>query len=463
MSAMRVTTADGETIRGLPPGPALPAFVQSLNWVYRPIPWMRSLAARYGDYATVRAPGHAPVVFVTDPEAIQQVFAASADELHAGEGNAILLPLVGQNSLLLLDGNRHRRERKLLMPPFHGERMQAYADVMRQVTDQVAASWRQRRKVTLLSEFQQITLDIILRAVFGLNEGAAMDDFRNLMRQTLQSVIRPAALLLVRGDGTMRAERLLRALGPLTPWNRFQSLKAKVDARLHSEIRARRQQPTGGVDILSLLLSARDEKGELMGDDELRDEMMTLVVAGHETTAVSLAWAVYLLHANPDALARARAELGKVVGPRAVTARDVPQLEYLDACIKESMRLQPVLPLVARVVRGGPYRLGPYELPEGTAITPCIYLTHRRPDLWSEPARFRPERFLDAKPPPHHFFPFGGGLRRCIGMAFAQFEMKIVLAQLLRREMKLPDGYQGRMRRRGITFAIEDGLPVTFA
>jgi cytochrome P450 len=423
---------------------------------------MHSLAERYGDYVTFRAPGHAPMVFVSDPEAIQQVFAASADELHAGEGNAILLALVGPNSLLLLDGSRHRRERKLLMPPFHGERMQAYADVMRQVTDRVTSSWRARRKVTLLEEFQRITLDIILHAVFGLDEGAAMEDFRDLMRQTLQSVARPAVLMLARGDGTVRAEGLLRALGPLVPWNRFQSWKAKVDARLHSEIRARRRRPTGGVDILSLLLSTRDEKGGLMGDDELHDEMMTLVVAGHETTAVSLTWTVYLLLTNPDALARARAELRKVVGDRVVTARDVPQLEYLDACIKESMRLQPVLPLVARVVRGGPYRLGPYELPEGTAINPCIYLTHRRPDLWSEPARFRPERFLDAKPPPHHFFPFGGGLRRCIGMAFAQFEMKIVLAQLLRHDMKLPNNYRGRMRRRGITFAIEDGLPLTF-
>src|SRR5215472_11574573 len=189
---MRVTTANCETIRGLPPGPALPPLVQSLNWLYRPIPWMHSLSARYGDYVTVRAPGHAPMVFVSDPE-------------------AILLPLVGPSSLLLLDGSRHRRERKLLMPPFHGERMQAYADVMRQVTDQIAASWRARSKVTLLEQFQRITLDIILRAVFGLNEGAAMNDFRDLMRQTLQSVIRPAALLLVRGDGTMRGKSLLRA------------------------------------------------------------------------------------------------------------------------------------------------------------------------------------------------------------------------------------------------------------
>lgn len=457
---MRVTTASGEMIRGLPPGPALPPLVQVLNWLYRPIPWMNSLAQRYGDYFTLRAPGHAPMVFVSDPEAIQQVFAASADELHAGEGNAILLPLVGPSSLLLLDGSRHRRERKLLMPPFHGERMQAYAEVMCEVTDQVASSWRARRKVTLLEEVQRITLDIILRAVFGLDEGAAMDDFRELMRQTLQSVIRPAVLLFARGDGTVRAEGLLRSLGPLVPWNRFQAFKAKVDARLHSEIRARRLRQVGGVDILSLLLSARAENGERMSDDQLRDEMMTLVVAGHETTAVSLTWTVYLLLSNPDALARARAELRKVVGDRAVSALEVPQLEYLDACIKESMRLQPVLPLVARVVRGRPYRLGPYELPEGTAINPCIYLTHRRPDLWVEPRRFRPERFLDAKPPPHHFFPFGGGLRRCIGMSFAQFEMKLVLAQLLRHEMTLPKDYQGRMRRRGITFAIEDGLPL---
>lgn len=460
---MRVTTAHGEMIRGLPSGPALPQVVQVLNWLYRPIPWMHALAERYGDYFTLRAPGHAPMVFVSDPEAVQQVFAASADELHAGEGNAVLLPLVGANSLLLLDGSRHRRERKLLMPPFHGERMQAYAEVMREVTEQVVSSWRLRRQITLLEEVQRITLDVILRAVFGLNEGAAMDDFRELMRQTLQSVIRPAVLLFARGDGSVRAEYLLRALGPLVPWNRFQAFKAKVDAHLYSEIRTRREQPNTGIDILSLLLSARDERGEPMRDHELRDEMMTLVVAGHETTAVSLTWTVYLLLSNPDALARARAEVAKVVGDRAVTARDVPQLEYLDACIKESMRLQPVLPLVARVVRGGAYRLGPYELPEGTAINPCIYLTHRRPDLWGEPARFRPERFLEAKPPPHHFFPFGGGLRRCIGMAFAQFEMKIVLAQLLRHEMRLPRNYRGRMRRRGITFAIEGGLPLTVA
>jgi cytochrome P450 len=403
------------------------------------------------------------MVFVSDPEAIQQVFAASADELHAGEGNSILLRLVGPNSLLLLDGSRHHRERKLLLPPFHGERMQAYAEVMRRVTDQVTSSWSAGEKLTLLGEFQQITLDIILRAVFGLSEGAAMDELRELMRQTLQSLVRPAVLLLARGDGSVRGERLLRALGPITPWNRFRRWKAKLDARLYCEIRARRREPTGGTDILSLLLSARDEQGQPMQDEELHDEMITLVVAGHETTAVSLTWAVYFLLANPDALARARAELRKVVGDRGITAREVSQLEYLDACIKESMRLQPVLPLLARIVRADSYRLGPYELPEGTAINPCIYLTHRRPDLWSEPARFRPDRFLEAKPPPHHFLPFGGGLRRCIGMAFAQFEMKIVLAHLLRRDLKLPNDYLGRMRRRGITFAIEDDLPVTLA
>jgi cytochrome P450 len=444
----------------LPPGPRLPALVQQLHWLYRPTEYMQECTQRYGDVFTVRAPGYPPLVFFSRPELIKQVFAGDPEVLLAGVGNALLRPILGDNSVLVLDGPKHQKERKLMLPAFHGERMLRYGELMREAADKAIDRWPAGKSFALHPWMQRVTMEVILRAVFGVERADLLARFTELMERMLGMVGRnPAILLVLRGDGTVRGEGLLRSLGPLTPWGRYHALGAKLDALLFEEIRKRRASGAGE-DVLSLLLTARHEDGTPMSDQELRDEMLTLVMAGHETTATALIWATYHLLANPDALAQARAEVHGVVGDGTLSGGHVPQLEYLDAAIKESHRLRPVLPLVARVV-AREYQLGEWLLPKGTGLNPCIWLTNRRKDLWGDPERFRPERFLDKKPLPHEYFPFGGGARRCIGMAMANYETKVVLAQmLLRTQLRIADGYRPRMRRRGITFAMAEGLPV---
>lgn len=446
----------------LPPGPRLSPLRQQLKWTYQPFPWLEENARTFGDVFTLRFPGFPPMVMVSDPELIRQVFTGDPNVLEAGKANAILRPVVGDSSMLLLDGPRHVRERKLMMPPFHGERMQSYTDAMRAATDRVIDGWKQGARFALHPYMQQITMDVIMRAVFGMEEGESLRTLRERLRELLDFGSSPTMFLLFARNGDMELKWYQRVLGPLSPWLRWMKLKESVDAILMSEIRRRRDSGVQGQDILSMLLAARDEEGKPMTEQELHDEMITLVVAGHETTATVLATTFFWLLTNPDVLARADAELAKVVGDGALAAKHVPQLEYLDAIAKESQRLTPVVPSVARVL-SQPLRLGRFELPAGVVVAPSIYLTHRRPDLWPEPERFNPDRFIERRPSPYEYFPFGGGARRCIGMAFAQLEMKVVLAEvLLRTRLRLAPGYRGRPVRRGVTFGMAEGLPVVF-
>jgi cytochrome P450 family 110 len=449
----------------LPPGPGTSSLLQRLAWTYRPFSFMEENGKAYGDMFTARMSGMPASVLISDPETIKQVFTAEPDLLDAGRANVIVKPLVGERSVLLLDGPRHTRERKLMMPPFHGERMQSYADVMRAATDEVVGRWRSDAPFQLHSQMQEITLEVIIRAVFGMGDGEQLQTLRDRLRRLLDIGANSLFLLFFSNDSAeeitpQKLKWYQRALGPLSPWVRWVELKEEVDRLLMGEIRRRRDSGAMGEDILSLLLSARDEAGAAMTDEELHNEMMTLVVAGHETTATALTSVMFQVLSHPEVLARMEEELAKVVGDGPLTAKHVSQLEYLDAVTKEGQRLNPVLPMVARVLRR-PARFGNFDLPAGTVVCPCIYLTHRRPDLYPEPERFNPDRFLERKPGPYEYFPFGGGNRRCIGMAFAQFEMKVVLAEvLLRARLKLPQGYRGRMVRRGITFCMSEGLPV---
>jgi cytochrome P450 len=441
-------TADSS---GLPPGPRRPSLVQLLDWAYRPLPFLHDCQRRFGDAFTLRFPGLGPFVLVSAPEAIKQVFTGDAEVLQAGKGNQILEPLVGSRSVLLLDGPEHLRHRRLLLPPFHGERMMAYAQVMRDVTVASIAAWPVGEPFSLHPRMQAITLDVILRTVFGLDEGAQMRRFAELLLPLFEPPPFVFAFL----------PQVFRHDLPLSPYRRFLRRKDAVDRELHAIIAERRRAPDAAdrTDILSLLLSATDEDGRPLTDTELRDELITAIAAGHETSATALSWAFERILSTPDVAARLGEEIAGA-GGAAFDLAQVGRLAYVDATIKETLRLRPIIPIVVRQLQA-PYRIGDRLLPKGTHLAPCIYLAHRRPEAYPDPERFQPERFLNKKIDPYTWLPFGGGIRRCIGMAFAQYEMTIVLATVLGSvDLRLAPGAPVRPVRRSVTLAPSGGTRV---
>ena len=432
----------------LPPGPRVPSLFQIFQWVFRPIPFMQRCAETYGDAFTLRIMGATPIVFFSDPATIKQVFTGDPERLQAGQANSRVFRLfVGPNSLLVLDGARHKRERRLLMPPFHGERMRLYGDMMCEITDRMIDTWPPETSFPIHSCMLEITLDIILRAVFGVREDARTARLRTLIIEYLGLLVGRNPLLA------------------LAAWGRLTRLQGEIDRLLYDEIRRCKElAQEGRTDIMAMLVAVRDEDGQPMRDEEIRDEMITMLLAGHDTTATSLAWVIHRLLQNPDVLATARAEVASVIGsgphPPRPTAEQVAEFSYLDAVIKETARLNPVVPITVRHLEQGMH-IGGYDLPAGAIAAPCIYLTHRRPELWPNPEEFNPERFVARRVDPYTFFPFGGGVRYCLGAAFATYEMKMVLARILSRVTLRPDpGHTVRTERRGITFVPSGGVPV---
>jgi cytochrome P450 family 135 len=420
----------------LPPGPPYPRALQTLGWGFRPGPFMERCQRRYGDMFTLKIASEGTWVFVTHPDAVKQVFTGDPRLLHAGEGNKVLMPLLGQNSVLLLDEDPHMRQRKLMLPPFHGERMRAYRDVMTSVTEAELERWPRGDPLELWPRMQAITLEVIVRTVFGVSEGERLD------------ALRPALRELLEWGSDVRHMMVIALLGPsrLEYLRGFTRARDRADELLFEEIRERRTAPDLAErdDVLSMLLQARYEDGRGMSDEELRDELMTLLVAGHETTATALSWAVERLVRHPEKLER-------------LASGDE---EYLDAVVKETLRLRPVLPIVLRRLTE-PMEIGGRELPAGVAVAPCIYLMHRRPDVYPEPTRFRPERFLEQQAGTYTWIPFGGGVRRCLGATFAIFEMKVVLETIAARLRLTPaDPRSERIARRLITLIPERGAQV---
>jgi cytochrome P450 len=401
----------------LPPGPDWSVIRSTRRWWRRPLQTLEECQSRYGDIFTYRIAHEGTWVFLSDPEAIKQVFTGDPRLLHAGEANTVLLPVLGEHSVLLLDEPAHMKERKLMLPPFHGKRMQAYREVMAEVAVAEIERWPAEGPVRMRPRMQAMTLEIILRAVFGVDEGERLTRLRDELRRTLNLISSPRrALFLV-----MLGPERIRRFPP------FQRNIERVDRLLFEEIRARRgaSDLAERDDILSLLLQAEHEDGRAMGDRELRDELMTLLVAGHETTATGLSWAVELLSRHPAELDLLEAEVA--------TGGD----EYLDAVIKETLRLRPVIALVLRKLVE-PMEIGGRLLPAGVSVAPSIYLVHRNPDVYPEPERFRPERFIEQPPGTYTWIPFGGGVRRCLGAAFAEFEMAVVLKELVARRSLRP-------------------------
>ncbi len=427
---------------GLPPGPAQSRAVQTMRWAFRPVPFMREAAAAHGDMFTIRLAQVGDLVFVTHPAAVKEVFTGDPAVLLAGEGNAPLAPVLGSASVLLLDGPEHLRQRRLLLPPFHGERMARYGRLMESITADAVDRWSEHEPFALAPQMQAITLEVILRAVFGADTRPRLQALRAAIAGLLPRGFAQAAML----------PWLRRDLGPFMPWARFEARLAAADRLIYDLIATRRADPALAKrdDILSLLLLARDEDGAPMTDAELRDELVTLLLAGHETTATGLAWAVERLVRTPDVLAELTAECragghGPEGGP------------LLDATVKEILRLRPPLPIVVRRL-AAPYEIGGRLLPAGARVAPCIWLTHRRPDLYPDPDAFQPERFLGVTPDTYAWLPFGGGIRRCIGAAFAQFEMKIVLGAILARADLAPAAPEfERTARRAIVLVPERG------
>jgi cytochrome P450 family 135 len=397
----------------LPPGPRMPVALQTAIWVRRAQWLLAQCAARFGETFTLRIAQEGTWVILTNPEHIKQVFTGDPRVFHAGEGNRILLPVLGEHSLLLLDEDTHMEQRKLLLPPLHGKRMQAYGEAMSEIAAAEIETWPTGEPYRLRSRMQAITLEIILRTVFGLDQGDRLESLRVELRRLLDMLTQPHMLLF---PLVMGPERLSR-FGP------FQRLHGKVDELIYAEIAERRQASDldEREDILSMLLTARHESdGSPMSDREIRDELLTLLVAGHETTANALSWAVERLIRHPDKLARLTDEV------------QAGEKDYLEAVVTETLRLRPVISLVARRLTE-PVQIGEWSLPAGVTVAPSIYLVHRRPDVYPDPERFEPERFLDKAPGTYTWIPFGGGVRRCIGGSFAHFEMQVVLTELVKR------------------------------
>ena len=423
---------------GLPPGPRLPAAAQTLNWVLRPVPFMEECRRRHGDIFTLKL-GPSRVVMIADPAAVKQVFQGPPDLLHMGAINGLFRPILGSTGLLVSDGDEHLRQRKLMLPPFHGERMREYGALMTDVADRQVSAWPLHEPFPLLPHMQSVTVDVILGAVFGIDQATAEPDrLRSLVVELLHRCQSYSTML----------PQLRRSLGGRSPWAKLMRCVDQVDEVLYAEIaRRRRVDDAGADDVLSLLLQARDEDGEPLSDRELRDQLLTLLVAGHETTASALAFALERLLRHPEMVERLTDELSR--------GDDT----YLDAVIKETLRLRPVLPIAARKLKG-PFEVGGYQVDRGTVLMPSIWLVHRNPGLYPDPEAFRPERFVGAQPDTYGWIPFGGGVRRCLGASFAQFEMRVVLKTVLTRTVLAAEPRAERVVRRSFTFAPERGAEV---
>ena len=428
----------------LPPGPSTPRPLLLGRFVLQPTSFLTDCERRYGEYFTLRLSDERTMVITSDPEAVKTVFTGDPERLLAGKNNEILRPLLGDRSVLLLDGAAHMRQRKLMLPPFHGERMKAYGETMREVAERHLAAWPRGAEFAAAPSMQAITLEIILRTVFGLDDAERIERVGAPLRRLLDASASQLRLLALQITSSQNPR-------PRSPWGRLNQLVADADRVVYEEIHARRAQADAGAhdDILSMLLEARDEDGQPLTDPELRDELMTLLLAGHETTATALSWTLERLVRHPAVVARLVAE-----------RRGGEDAAYLEATIKEALRLRPVVTAVGRHLTA-PLEVGGHLLPAGVTINPSIYLLHRRPDLYPEPEAFRPERFLDNPPGTYQWIPFGGGVRRCLGASFALFEMRIVLQTILDRVSLVPqDGADERVTRRAITFAPKRGARI---
>jgi cytochrome P450 len=425
----------------LPPEPKSSPLVQTLRWSFRPLPFMQANRERYGDSFSVKfLTFERPMVMISDPAAIKALYMERSHGLPPGR-DIILTPIVGPRSLLVTEGADHLAHRKLMLPPFHGERMRSYQPQIEEIVDREIDSWPLGEEFPIHPRMQAITLEVILKVVFGVADGPRFERLREVLTRVLEETASPFAQL---------AGLASRRFGGRGPWAKFEKQLKEADDLLYAEIAEHRASGAYEErdDILSLMMQARFEDGSEMSDSDLRDQLMTLLLAGHETTATALAWTFDLLlrHAGPMQRLRDSLEAGED--------------DYLRAVISESLRLRPVVPLAGRRLNADLVSDG-LTLPAGTDVTPAIWLTHTRSDVYPEPFAFRPERFLDGGPDTYSWIPFGGGIRRCIGAAFAEFEMRIALREVMTRcELHKASPAPEKIGRRNITLSPRAGTPV---
>ncbi|MGZ4275039.1 MAG: cytochrome P450 [Solirubrobacteraceae bacterium] len=429
----------------LPPGPQEPPALQTARWLLRPISFMERCRRRHGDAFSVRFLGfQSPMVMVSSPEVIRALYSERGHGLPPGR-TVSLRPIMGARSVLLLEGAEHLARRRVMLPPFHGDRMRAYEPIVCETARREIAGWPADRAFPVHPSMQSITLEVILRAVFGVSDEGRRARLRSGLGQLLASSSSVALQFAVLAS---------RRMGGPDPLAALKARLADVDAVLAAEIAERRADPEATAqreDICSLLVRARFDDGSEMDDEEVRDQLMTLLLAGHETTATALAWTLDLLTRAPAVLARLQDEVDAGDGDA-----------YLRATITESLRLRPVVPLAGRRLNSE-LRAGGLVLPAGTDVTPAIWLAHTRPEEYPEPYAFRPERFLDRAPATYAWIPFGGGVRRCLGAAFAEMEMRVVLTEVLRARAvraAAPGARAERVARRNVTFSPRHGTRI---
>lgn len=424
-------------LAGAPPGPRPARALLGARWLMREHSLLERCRREYGDVFSLNMWPLGMLVVICNPEEIKRVFTADPEQLRAGEGNAVTEPVGGPESILVLDGKRHLSRRKLMLPSFHGERMGVYGELMAEIANEEIDRWPLEAPFPIHTSMQAITLRVILRAVFGVEDRARGAELERLIPKLIAS---PALL----------SPLLQRDLGPGSPWRRFTALRERVDTLLFEEVDRKRADPglAERDDILSLLLLARDENGEAMSDGELRDQLVTLLLAGHETTATALAWTFERLLRNPQVLERLRVSLA------------AGEEDYLGCVIKEGLRSRPVIPYALRHV-AEPISLGGHTVPAGALIGCSMILTHSQPDLYPDPEQFRPERFVAGGADTYTWVPFGGGIRRCLGASFATFEMRVILRQVLERcDLSAPEARPERPRRRFVTYQPDRGASV---
>jgi cytochrome P450 len=432
----RVSRAD------LPPGPQTPAAVQSFGWWARPVAYLERCRRQFGKRFTIRQVGQPPFVIISDPAEIKQAFTAPPEILHPGEGAQILAPIVGDNSILLLDEGEHLRQRRLVLPAFGGDRIERLRELVEEVTAREIASWPLGHSIASQEPMQRLTMEVILRAVFGLEPGERLDRLRASLTGMTKFGLSPISLL-------PPAQRSIAGRGP---WARFKAYRDEVDEITYELIAERRADADlDAADILSAFAHATHEDGSPMTDGEIRDQLMTLMIAGHETTATSLAWAMERLSRSPQALAELTAE---------VRAGDDDT--YLTATVREVMRVRPVLPVAQPRMTKAPIEVGGWEYPVGVCLMAGAWLVHHDAEIYPDPYAFKPERFLDTEPGTYTWIPFGGGRRRCAGANLAILEMKAVLRELLRvADIKSTSKPLEPIRRRAITISPASGGEVT--
>nr|WP_041238073.1 cytochrome P450 [Gloeothece citriformis] len=439
-------------------GSKTPGFLQQINWAFDPVSYLETNHQKYPDlFFTQAASGNYPIVYISHPQGIQQILTNDKKLfLASSETNDIFRPLLGDYSLILLEKEPHQQRRQLLAPPFHGERLYSYGQSICRITQEVMNRLGVGNQFTARKITQSITMQVILEVVFGIYEGERYQQLKTLLGKMLDIFNSPVS------SAFLLFSALQINLGSWSPWGQFLRQRAKIDELIYQEIAERRANfDPNATDILSLLMSVRYEDGQPMTDKELRDELMTLLVAGHDTTATAMAWGLYWIHHLPEVkekLLQELATLGNNPDPM-----EMVRLPYLSAVCNETLRITPVAMLTFPRIAQEPVEVMGYTIEPGTAVLGCMFLTHQREDLYPNPKQFKPERFLENKYSPYEFIPFGGGARRCVGDALAPFELKLVLGTIMSNyELSLADNRPEKLQRRGLTLGPARGVKMIF-